>query len=562
MKLPSMIYSSRKKTVLQEKFGGLSHTDIASAADIYDLQNLTSDRFPLLASRPNRFKIYDSAGITALTAVGDVLYFVQGGKLLRSSMVEMTEYNYSINYMAAVEVLTDVGGLVTSIYVMGSQLILMPVMMVYHTETGELRSMGAAYTGAVNVSDGYLYEEPAAANRITLSDTTWEEQGFRVGDGISYSFTSGSVTVSGSAVIRAINGANADFYENSFADQTGGYGGTITRSVPNMDYLLVCGNRLFGCKGDTVYASKLGDPFNFNVFDGVSTDSWFADCGSGGDFTACCEYLGYPYFFKTDAIYKLYGSQPDGYRLVKTDANGVKAGSNASLAVVGDTLFYHSPAGVCAYTGGYPSVILTPTEMGGYPAPGGWGAGDGRKYYLRLAMRIGYPVLLVFDTERNLWHKEDGTVTPYVYTGYPGNGQRNLYGAATDGIYIIGSPAFTLSQIDGTPQYIGHREADVESFAEFGRATHGVLESKILWGLTVRLEVSSGAKIKISIAYDNGRFNDVFARHYSERGVVSIPIKPERCDSYRLRISGKGEYLILAIARTYSETTKQNRNLY
>ena len=564
MKLPSMIYSSRKKTELQGKFGGLTHTDLANAQDLYDLQNLTSDRFPLLASRPLRWKIHNGTQITALTAVGDVLYFVQEGKLYRSSAVEEVLNDYSLDYMAAVEELASIDGVVTEIYVMGTRLILSPAMAVYHIETGELRPMGASYTGALMVTDGYLYDEAAVANRITLNETTWEAEGFCAGDGITYTFTSddGTAAISGSAVIRSIDGAHADFYENSFADQVGGYGGTIERVVPRMDYLLVCANRLFGCQGDTIYASKLGDPFNFNVFDGISTDSWFATSGTGGEFSGCCEYLGYPLFFKPDGIYKLYGSQPDGYRLSKTDAYGVKEGSHASLAVVGDLLLYHSPAGVCAYTGGYPTVILTPAEMDGYAAPGGWAAGDGRKYYLRLVTKAGNPLIWVFDTEKNLWHKEDGAVTPSVCTGYPGNGQRNLFGIASDGIYIMGSPAFTLSQVDGTAQYIGHREGEVASFAEFGRGMRESLGSKTLWKLQIRIAVSKGARVSVFIAYDNRSFVQLFRQRYTTEGVVTIPVQPMLCDSYRLRIEGEGEYKILSIARTYSENALPMRKLY
>ncbi len=60
---------------------------------------------------------------------------------------------------------------------------------------------------------------------------------------------------------------------------------TLSRDVPDMDYVCVNENRLWGCRGDTVYASKLGDPKNFNVFEGLSTDSYAADVGSAGDFT-------------------------------------------------------------------------------------------------------------------------------------------------------------------------------------------------------------------------------------------------------------------------------------
>ena len=90
---------------------------------------------------------------------------------------------------------------------------------------------------------------------------------------------------------------------------------TLKRQVPDMDYLCVNENRLWGCKGKTIFASKLGDPFNFYVFDGLPTDSWSVDDLSEGDFTGCATYLGFPIFFKERSIAKVYGTHPSNYQL-------------------------------------------------------------------------------------------------------------------------------------------------------------------------------------------------------------------------------------------------------
>ncbi|NLU24671.1 MAG: hypothetical protein GXW99_08225, partial [Clostridiales bacterium] len=68
---------------------------------------------------------------------------------------------------------------------------------------------------------------------------------------------------------------------------------TVARTVPLMDYVTECGNRLWGCRygltdGVTVneiYASKLGDFKNWNCFAGLSTDSYAAARGADGPFT-------------------------------------------------------------------------------------------------------------------------------------------------------------------------------------------------------------------------------------------------------------------------------------
>ena len=65
------------------------------------------------------------------------------------------------------------------------------------------------------------------------------------------------------AIIREIDGDNLRFYENTFTISDGGDSETLqlSRTVPELDYICENENRLWGCKGDTIYASKLGDIF-------------------------------------------------------------------------------------------------------------------------------------------------------------------------------------------------------------------------------------------------------------------------------------------------------------
>lgn len=565
MNLPSMIYSSSKVKNNQTAFGGLNHSESASDGDIYDMQNLSSDGYPFLVPRAPRYQVCALTNVRNLVTVGNVLYFMQSSTLCRSSTIEETANGNSLDWMAVVEELVTVSGLVSDIIVMGKRLVLTPAMQVYDTETGELRSVGASYSGGISVTDGKLFGETASQNRLTIS-STWESNGFRVGDGVNVSIinSSGTEVFSGSAVIRAIDGTSADFDEYSFSDLSGGYGGTISREAPPISYMLVCGNRLFGCGGNSVWASVLGDPFNWYVYDGIATDAWSVETEDSGEFTGCCEFLGYPYFFKADAIYKLYGSYATEYQLTKINAFGVKEGASGSLAAVGSTLFYLSPAGVCAYSGGYPAVILSTEQLGGYPNSTSQAAATGSKYYLKLWLTaeagangltddIG---LFVYDVQRQLWHKEDATATPCIESGWPGTRQRNLYGVAQDGIWLMGTPAFTMSESELGAQIVGHREDSISSFAEFGYAFHDTTNTKQLYKVIVRLQVESGARIKLSASYDDGAYKIVYETRSRSRQTLSIPIRPKRCDRYRLKIEGIGDYKIYAITKEYSVGAK------
>ena len=44
---------------------------------------------------------------------------------------------------------------------------------------------------------------------------------------------------------------------------------TVKRTVPDLLYVCENENRLWGCDKTTIYASKLGDIFNWNVYDGM-----------------------------------------------------------------------------------------------------------------------------------------------------------------------------------------------------------------------------------------------------------------------------------------------------
>lgn len=66
MKLPSMKFSDGITKGKQIKFGGLNHSAGAGDGELWDMRNLTSDHYPLLATRAPRLGHYifsDPGGI-------------------------------------------------------------------------------------------------------------------------------------------------------------------------------------------------------------------------------------------------------------------------------------------------------------------------------------------------------------------------------------------------------------------------------------------------------------------------------------------------------------------
>src|SRR5699024_6602848 len=126
---------------------------------------------------------------------------------------------------------------------------------------------------------------------------------------------------------------------------------TVARTCPDMDFLAVHQNRLWGCSSENheIYASKLGDPANFHVYAGIASDSYAATVGTAGDFTGAAAVNDTVVFFQEGGVTKVLGTKPANYQIAYTPTSGVMRGSEKSLCLVDGTLFYLSPEGVCAY---------------------------------------------------------------------------------------------------------------------------------------------------------------------------------------------------------------------
>ena len=313
---------------------------------------------------------------------------------------------------------------------------------------------------------------------------------------------------------------------------------TITRDVPTLEHICTANNRLWGCSGDTVSGSKLGDPFNFFVFDGLSTDSFSVESGSPGSFTACFTYLGYPVFFKEDSIFKLYGSKPSDFSLVASMSAGVAAGSHKSLAVAGEMLFYLSPAGVMCYGGGVPSPLNE--VFGGVRYHQGVGGSDGMKYYISMKDRDDVRHLFVYDTARGLWHREDEVVV----TDF-----RRRKGV----LYMVVEDTELMAVAGDTEGLSGETESAVTWKAEFGNFIQHSPDKKAVTKLQLRYRLSGNASMKVWISYDDKSFIPVGSvLTGGETRSCYLSVIPERCDHFRLKVEGIGDGRIYSLSVEYS----------
>lgn len=134
---------------------------------------------------------------------------------------------------------------------------------------------------------------------------------------------------------------------------------TIKRECQDFDYVCEHNNRLWACsnKNHEIYASKLGDPTNWNCYEGISTDSYTVTVGSDGDFTGCVSHMGHVLFFKENTIHMMYGDKPSNFSLNTSDMPGVMEGCADSIEIVNETLFYVGRDGVFQFDGAIPTKI-------------------------------------------------------------------------------------------------------------------------------------------------------------------------------------------------------------
>ena len=317
----------------------------------------------------------------------------------------------------------------------------------------------------------------------------------------------------------------------------------LERRVPDMDYLTECDNRVWGCsnKENVIYACKLGDPTNWFSYRGIAADSYAVTVGSDGPFTGAATCMGYALFFKENTLHKLYGSKPSDFQLSSLRCRGVARNAARSLCVLNETLYYLSPDGVMAWDGSIPAKVSAALDAGRLAnvkqAVGG--ALDGR-YYLHVS-RENEVRLLVYDTERGLWHEEDVCSFEMASTG----GQLYLWDGRA------------LWAADPSREAAGQRSEETEQGVEFALTTGDLgldsPEERYLSRLTLRLDAACRSRVTVEVSYDGGPWENAAALTVEgPRRNCDLHLVPRRCASLRLRLWGYGQITLRSLAKTFS----------
>lgn len=529
MKYPDMKYVDKYTSSTQVKFGGLNCTEGAGDGDICRMRNMTADHYPVLSTREKRYRIArleQPGGLVALEKLG---------------WVDGTEFWYDGAVRGTVTAGEKTFGII------GTKIIILPDKCWYDTASGEFGSLESLWEGgAVTFGNGLLYGETADANTIRCEGVNWADW-FRAGDAVTISGCTIHPENNKTPIIREIDGDRLYFYENVFTlsgsdglkEYTESGDIRIERTVPDLKMVCETDGRLWGCDDRTVYASKPGDIFNWNVYDGLESDSWTVTPEAAGKLVSCFAYKGFAQFFKEEHLYKVYGTYPSNFQVMGSATLGVAEGSGRSLAIAGETLFWLGRNGIIAYTGGIPSLIGQ--AFGTRKFRNAVGGSDGVKYYVSMEEPGGDWGLYVFDTRSNLWHQEDEShVTHFARCG----GQLYMLNDAGE-IWLMGN----IHQIPEGAE----PEEDFQWEAEFADFVEENPKKKGVGRIQLRMEMEEGTEVEVWMRFDGAEsWNRIWTMFCEDsKRSYTLPIIPRRVDHYQIRIQGTGKCRIYSMEREY-----------
>ena len=552
-----------------EQFGGLDRRVGHGAGCAENMENMWSGGYPALETRPRRGVMRQLTKPHGIVEK-DGLFWVDGTALYvngaKTELVLSDSDKQLVSMGAYLLIFPD------KKYINTQKLTEYGSMENIQTSTGEVtftlcyengESVGSYVTGT------YAPKEPGTGDlwmdtdrRVTVlrryDGGSWVEvtgvctkitatglgRGFQAGDGVTVSGC-GALELNGLHVLKAA----ADDWVlipamcRALDSQTAAV--TVMRTIPEMDFVVEQGNRLWGCKYgivdgqavNEVYACALGDFRNWNSFAGLSTDSYAAARGSDGAFTGAAACMGGVVFFKENCMERIYPAAGGGHQIVTVPCSGVRKGAERTVAVADGVVYYLGNDGVYAFDGSMP--VCVSRALGDKRYTGGVAGGESGRYWLSAVDAARETELLVYDTQKRLWHRQDNTAA-VAFARW--NGEMTVL--CSDG---------RLLDTSGT---LGTAETGFSWSAESGDLGLYTPEHKYLSRLELRLKTAAGSTVKAYVCYDGDnaweQVGGVSGEAGQTRGAV-LQVRPRRCGHLRLKLAGDGPCRVYSAAAVYEK---------
>lgn len=512
------IKQNTKKYVV--RFGELNLSENYQDGDFSNTLNVSSHLFPCLTQRYKR-NIDGVHEEPQAVFSGNGLLVIHNGKAIYKGKIVEGSYNTDYGGTKKPIVFTEGKKQIAKV---GKYIVVFPDKVCIDTREDEknpspyLKSMTNKYRGEISV----YYDE-------VRTGTSYLDRYFKVGDKIRLQ-KDGGLEYKNIKITNIRD--NTIWLDKRVGNDDNGnyYMATIEKEMPDLEYICESNMRLWGVKDNAIYASKYNDPFNFQVNEGIASDSYHIDVGTEGNFTGCMPYSNYICFFKENLIHKLYGTKPSDFRVITSPVPGVQSGSEKSIKNVNGTLFYKGLNGVYAYGGGTPELISS--NFGTKRFTDAVAESDGERYYV--SMKEGEKWgLYVFDLATKTWLREDDT--------------HALDMAVCDNKVHILTDDGELSIVDR-----GSIDEASEWSVTFCPFNETINEKKVYSKFHLRLDLGEKAWLCVEIKRDTDtKWQTVFTTHNERERTVSIPVMPTRCDSVEIRLSGKGKCILKTFIREY-----------
>lgn len=577
-------------------FGGYNHQLSCQDGEFFDMKNMTAQYYPILSPRQNRGivrKMKNPQGILdkeELMWIDDGHLYVDGEEITLSGVNISTEASMCPKTMAK----------------MGAYVIIMPDKIWYNADSGECGYMESSYEAAggkkvtftlcnvdgaaITWHDAAYYETNEPKNGDYMMANVNGKTSLKVYSSTTAVWSTVTTTylqISAEGIGKmfdkddgvkiTIDNSNAEwtYASNIFVNDDGeGKLSTNTtimdktddcitiigilnenkeftnlpikveRKVPDMAFVTECNNRLWGCSkdGHEIYCCKLGDVKNWNCYAGIATDSWAVTIGSDGKFTGAITYLGYPIFFKEDCLIKISISATGAHQTKETRCRGVQKGSERSLAILNETLFYKSSTCVCVYTGSLPASISD--QLGDVRYSEAVAGTIGNRYYISMKDRDGVSHLFVYDQKSGLWCREDNTEALY-------------FCKHGDDLYYIDEKDNTMKSVRGTLLYdVSEKKTEgrFDWFVESGTIGYTMPDNKYISRINARISLDFGTNVDFYLQYDSsGVWEHKFNMSGKGTKTFTVPVIPKRCDHFKYKIVGKGGCKVHSITKTLEQ---------
>lgn len=523
-----------------DSFKGYNHNRVISEDEFYDMENMTSDEYPLLSPRKPRRKIKDFAFPRGLHAHEKLCW------------IERTGFYYDEEYVGEV----DPGS--HDMVSMGSYVVIWPDKKIFNSQDKKIEDLFIQQASVTKIN---IYGSGSVFYQKNMDVYCENASAFHKGDVVKLHYEiyweddsmqgerpHGTIVNDIYITVNEEPKSNASYITVSYIEEVDkhvskpelqSFSGYINRDVPDMDFICEYNNRVWGCSSasNELFCSALGNPFNWFIFNNDSQDSWAVNVGTPGPFTGICAYQDSVLFFKEDYIHRVYGTRPQNFQVITTNCQGVEKGSARSVCILDEQIFYKSRLGICVYTGSLPTVISN--EFGDVRYKNAKAGVYRKKYYVNMTCTAdeitgkAYDVQFVYDSARGLWYKEDRC----YFSGFTAYDGKLLFISDEGGMYAVGD------ETEGTS------ENCISWRIQTGRLLAMTPDHKHISKVQVRVTLDAGSSITIEARYDGlGTWIKCAQKLSPSKTGYTIPVIPRRCEFFELRLSGAGDMRLLGMA--------------